>query len=106
VLEPLLDRHRVADQLEAADRVAVLDQLVLVQREVVEVLPPLWPRLAAVVLEQLREQPLRRALRRVAQELQPHPLALVNVLPRLLARLPTLRRWAPRQVGGPPLDQP
>ena len=69
VHERLLDRHRLADELEAADRVAVLEQLLLVEREVVEVLPPLRLLLAAVVLEELREQPARLALLRAGEQL-------------------------------------
>jgi hypothetical protein len=46
----------LAGELEAADRLRALDQFLLVERQVVEVRPPLRLLLAAVVVEEVREQ--------------------------------------------------
>ena len=106
VLERLLDRHRLADELEAADRLGALDQLVLVELEVVEVGPPLRLLLAPVVLEQLREQPARVALLRVGEQLGLDQRALLEPLLRLLLDLALLGPLAPLDLGRPQLEQP
>ena len=87
VLERLLDGHRLAVELEAADRVPVLEQLLVVELEVVEVLPPLRLLLAAVVVEELREQPARLALLRAGEQPVADARALGVALLRLLAPL-------------------
>ena len=94
------DAHGLALELEPADRVAVVEELLLVEPSVVEVLPPLRLLLAAVVVEQVREEPARLALLRAGKELVAHALALGLALQRLLARLALLRRQAPRQLAG------
>ena len=83
------------DELEPADRLGALDQLVLVELEVVEVGPPLRLLLAPVVLEQVREQPARLALLRAREQLRLDPRALLEPLLRLLLDLARLGRLPP-----------
>ena len=95
---PVLDR-RLADEVEPADRVRVLDQLVLVELRLVEPLPPLRLRLALVVVEEIAEQPAGPTPppRPRAAPLQRRPLDVP--LLRLLALLALLGRQPPRHVA-------
>ena len=106
VLERLLHRHRLAVQLEPADRLRALDQLLRVEAAVIEVTPPLRLLLAAVVLEQVREQPARLALLRVREQLRLDPRALLEALLRLLLDLALLGRPAPLDLRRSQLEQP
>ena len=97
---------RPPDQHEPADRVRVLDQLVLVERDVVEPLPPLRLRLAAVVVEEVREEPARAPLLRpVEQRLVERRARRVALLDLLLA-LALVRRQPPGQLLRPLREQP
>ena len=106
VHERVLVLHRLADELEAADRVVVLHELVADEPEVVEPLPPRRLRLAAVVVEEVREEPARVALLRALEQrlVQRRPLGVA--LLGLFRPLPLLGRRPPRQLGRPQPEQP
>src|SRR5439155_21650504 len=91
---------------DRADRVGVLDQFLLVEPLMVEVLPPLRLLLAAVVLEQLREQPARVSLLRIREQLGLDPRALLEPILRLFRDLARLRRPAPFDLSRPQPQQP
>ena len=94
------------DELEPADRVGALDQLVLAERQVVEVGPPLRLLLAPVVLEQVREQPARLAFLRVREQLGLDPRTLLEPRLRLFLDLALLRRLPPLQILRTQVEQP
>ena len=91
------------DELEPAERLAALDQLLFVERQVVEVRPPLRLFLAAVIVEEVREELLRLV---AGQEPLAHRVALIEPLLRLLLDLTLLGRRAPGQLARPLLQQP
>ncbi len=94
------------EEHEAADRVGVLDQLVPVEGEVVEPLPPLGLGLAPVVVEKLREQPARIALLRAFEQRGLQLLALAGCGSGLVGWLAALGRGAPRCSVRPQPEQP
>ncbi len=97
---------RLAGGHEAAERVPVRDVLLVVELlEVEEVLPPLRLLLAAVVVEELREEPARLALLRAREERGADARGLGVALLGLLAPLALVRRRAPRDVR-PALEEP
>src|SRR5215211_9199431 len=102
VLVGLLDLHGLADGLEPADRLARVLELLRVERQVVEVGPPLRPPLATVVVEELREEPARPPHLGVGEELVAHAVALLLSLDGLLFLLLRLARNMPWQVGPQP----
>ena len=97
---------RLAGERDVADRVRVGHELLGVERLVVEVLPPLRLVLAAVVLEQVGEEPPRLALLRAREQGGFDALPLLEQRLRLLARLPLLRRRPPGELGRTELQQP
>src|SRR5690606_16423001 len=99
-------RRRLALELEPADRVAVRDELLLVEREVVEVLPPGGLLLAAVVLEQMPEEPPRVALRGAVEATRDELRPLLAALPDRLGLPAAVRRTPPRELRRPLLEQP
>ena len=101
---PVLDR--LAGEHETADRVRVLDQLVLVEREVVEPFPPLRLRLAAVVVEEMGEEEARVALGRAREQLLVEPHARGVALLGLRGLLALVGRQAPGQLRRPQPEQP
>src|SRR5215208_2461964 len=91
---------------EAAERVPVRDVLLAVELlEVEEVLPPLRLLLAAVVVEELREEPARLALLRAREERGADARGLGVALLGLFTSLALVRRRVPRDVR-PALEQP
>ena len=102
----LLHLVRLAVGDEPAERVPVRDELLVVEPAVEEVLPPLRPLLALVVVEQVREQPVGVALLGAGEERVADARPLGVALLRLLAPLALVRRQPPRHLRRPPLEQP
>jgi hypothetical protein len=104
-------RVDVAVHFEAADRLAVaLDERLLVGVESLEVGPPLGLCLAAVVVEELGEQPaglvlVVAGLAILGHSLGERRLQLVDLGPRLGVWLSGLRRLPPRDLAAEPLDR-
>ena len=101
-----LDLGRLAVPLEPADRRAVADQLVVVELRPAEPRPPLGPRLALVVVEQVREQPPRLALLGAVEQPRLQRLARGVALLGLLRRRALVGRQPPRHLGRPDRAQP
>src|SRR5207244_6409344 len=87
----LLDR--LVGRPDRADRLAVVDQVALVEGEPAVVVPPGGLRVATMEVEQLGHQVVARGA-----ELRLHSLALGRVLLPLLARLVFRRRLGPRNI--------
>src|SRR5207247_8156717 len=83
---------------ETADRLARVLELLRIEREVVEVGPPLRPPLATVVVKHLREEPARLTLLGAGEELDADAVALLVPLLGLLRALALVGRFPPGDV--------
>ena len=101
-----LDLGRLAVPLEPADRGAVADELVVVELRPAEPGPPLGPRLALVVVEQVREQPPRLALLGADEQPRLQGLACGVSFLGLFRRRALVGRQPPRHGGRPDRAQP
>ena len=101
-----LTLYGLAVGLEPAEGVPVRDELLVVEPAVEEVLPPLRPLLALVVVEEVGEEPVRVALLGAGEEGVADARPLGVPLLGFLAPLALLRREAPRHLRRPPLEQP
>jgi hypothetical protein len=97
--ERLFHSDWLARRLERANRVPVVEELLVVELAMMEVLPPLRLLLATVVVEQVREEPARVALLRTGLEIVANAGPLGLALLRFLGLFTLLRRPTPRDVG-------
>src|SRR5262245_4306951 len=101
-----VDLGRPPVPLDAPDGRPVVDELVVVELRPAEPGPPLRPRLALVVVDEVSEQPSRRALLRAREERRLERRPLRVALLRLRRSRTQLGRVAPRDVVRPQAEQP